>query len=538
MKKKITLTSIKYLLLLIITIVAGIHSEQLLIIPASVFELFFVFYISNRILKKYTVIGYLVNLILSLLFLLQQSIFFFSGEYLSELMVDNLNMVGNLGDMLPWYITSACCIFIIALLPCRYVSIPLIGRKIVFVCVAFYLCMLVVMSKWTYQLYSPYIMLAKTTKNIVLTTINRYRYRISDEDRERFILEFHKDSIRRSIVVIDRNIPKNPNVIVLFAEGISMEVLDVSNDMGLELTPNLDQLYQKSLVFANYYNHTAATFAGLKGQLYSGFFYPNGVNEPKKIEESKYFKFVSLIDILKANGYSTSFINVESQTPFIVDYFDSFHFDSIYSKKVDYSLSDKEAFQLLESAIEEAESPYCIAMYNLGTHHGFDSPDVKYKDGKNPLLNRYHNYDAQLGVFLNSLQNKNLLDNTILIVTTDHASYYSPEFKKIFKNSSGLFIDRVPLIFYWNGVEHEVIDVDGRNSVDFTPTVMDMLDVNGENYFLGTSLFLKEKNHYNTMSTVLKYFYYTGNNKVEPVESGYLDNIWSIRKFHSISDEN
>ena len=61
--------------------------------------------------------------------------------------------------------------------------------------------------------------------------------------------------------------PKNErlNLIIIFTEGLSDRVISE------ELTPNLYKLRHHSLYFENYYNHTAPTFRGLRGQLISGF---------------------------------------------------------------------------------------------------------------------------------------------------------------------------------------------------------------------------------------------------------------------------
>ena len=46
-----------------------------------------------------------------------------------------------------------------------------------------------------------------------------------------------------------------------------------------------------------------------------------------------------------------------------------------------------------------------------------------------------------------------------------------------------------------------MIDVDGCNSLDFTPTICDYLDISSENYFLGISLFAdtETKSEYDTI---------------------------------------
>ena len=55
------------------------------------------------------------------------------------------------------------------------------------------------------------------------------------------------------------------NIIVIFTEGLSAEVCSE------ELTPNIMKFKKKSLDFSNYYNHTAATYRGIRGSLISGF---------------------------------------------------------------------------------------------------------------------------------------------------------------------------------------------------------------------------------------------------------------------------
>lgn len=70
---------------------------------------------------------------------------------------------------------------------------------------------------------------------------------------------------------------KKPNVIVIFTEGMSFNVIDSVNNLGLGVTPKLDEIMKKSFFFINYYNHTAATFRGLRGQLTSAYQFKDGV---------------------------------------------------------------------------------------------------------------------------------------------------------------------------------------------------------------------------------------------------------------------
>ncbi|MPM54055.1 hypothetical protein SDC9_100828 [bioreactor metagenome] len=51
-----------------------------------------------------------------------------------------------------------------------------------------------------------------------------------------------------------------------------------------------------------------------------------------------------------------------------------------------------------------------------------------------------------------------------------------------------------PFLIYYKGIIPEEINVDGRNSLDLAPTVMDYLDISVPNYFLGESLFSNKQN--------------------------------------------
>src|SRR3546814_14333238 len=62
-----------------------------------------------------------------------------------------------------------------------------------------------------------------------------------------------------------------PNVIVLFIEGMSARTLEPYGSTYPGLTPNLQALAGDTMVVDNYYNHTAATYRGLQGPMTSGF---------------------------------------------------------------------------------------------------------------------------------------------------------------------------------------------------------------------------------------------------------------------------
>lgn len=287
---------------------------------------------------------------------------------------------------------------------------------------------------------------------------------------------------------------KDYNIILLFTEGTSSCILSE------KITPNTIYLKNKGLSFTNYFNHTAATFRGIRGQLLSGYQFIGGYYKDntglgqieKSLLDTKIPQDINLVSILSENGYKTIFISPHAQTSPFNNFLYQIGFSNVISAYNNKSSTDKELYELIyENIIHEYKKgeKFFIASYIFGTHFGMDSPDLKYGDGTNSYLNKFYNQDYWFGEFLKKLENSDILNNTLLIFTTDHATYPSIDFKKTFNSKSDYFIDRIPLIFYTKSMLHNIIDAKNRNSLDFAPTVLNMLNIDSKNYFLGRSLF-------------------------------------------------
>ncbi len=315
------------------------------------------------------------------------------------------------------------------------------------------------------------------------------------------------------------NIDTPPNVIVIFTEGTSARLLGCYGGMYPGLTPNIDRLAQASMRVTNYYNHTAATYRGLQGQMVSGYPSAGGGDDSGAWETSgsketlSSIRYRSISMILHDNSYKTYFISPHYDTVGLNTLLRALSFDKVYSFEdvarnvapgnrlyfVEGALSDDDIFTALHNLMDKGAlgspgHPFFMGMYNFGTHAFMDiMPNgEKYEDGSNASLNKLHNYDHALGKFLDYFFASPYAKNTILILTADHATY--PE--QPFRSAAGsdyqpLFVDRIPLIVY--DPTHQlpaVYDAQGRTSIDFAPTLMQLLGVqHADNSFLGTSLF-------------------------------------------------
>ena len=321
---------------------------------------------------------------------------------------------------------------------------------------------------------------------------------------------------------------KNKNVILFFIEGMSQRVISEKN------TPNIYNFQKNTLTFENYYNHTAATFRGIRGQLISGFQKRGGyyrdnqglgqLNQNTLNDLLNINKIESLPSILNNQGYSTAFVGphlCEDNLYLITKILGFKHIKGKcnYHENTKNSghLTDKEDFELLKNTIGELHKdtkPFFVSFYNIETHHGMSGNDYKNPHSDNEYLQKFYNLDQCFGNFIDWLKKEHYLENTIVILTSDHSTFSVNEFEETYNYKSyscTRFVDRVPLSIYSKNIKSEKIDVKGRNSLGLAPTVLDILGIdNIENHFLGSSLLKKSDNMLERISVVNNVYIYTG----------------------------
>ena len=348
--------------------------------------------------------------------------------------------------------------------------------------------------------------------------------------------------IRKNWVVKDNQIAHyldtgdKPNILVIFTEGISSSVISP------ELTPNIYKFRTQSLDVKNFYNHTAATFRGLRGQLTSSYQMTGGYTNDKSgigqqtqqaIEERyKNSTVTSITHALKEAGYHTYFQASNSKNSPLSLMLASLSFDEIYGaddykKDPNFSieeLSDQDSYNLLFKKINEISKPFFYGVYTVGTHVGLDSPDIKYGDGKNEYLNKFHAMDHWFGQFMEKFNQSELSTNTIIIFTADHATYGDDIFKQMFDQHQSWFTAEVPFIIYKKGMKPRVINVNGLNSLSTAPTILNIAGINKyDNFFLGKSVFDNwEGLKYNRITTIGEHYYTTSNLEVKDIEDPAL----------------
>ena len=484
MDKKILkpLMLIKYLFSLFLLIVLAKSSGNIFMLLASAVELLFIIVFSNYVLYKNKYLGNIGNSILILLYNIQLLIYFFSNSFLSMVMITNMEFIKGISGKTTVYILGVIICIIISFLPIDRLTLMKNNKNSALLQIGVYFMEVVLVLGFLTPItpFSNYVSLGKK----YFSYSNRKK-----EIQERKVEDncFNKSKIESGIKK-DKNLAKYPNIVIIFTEGLSTNVI---NDQRLIMS-NVKSWREKSITFEKYFNHTSPTLRGLIGQLYSG--YQNDNYDTNKL--------VSLQGILKDRGYITTFINTEPCNEWYTAYLNSLGFDNVIGNNDrplhgydGGSFSDKEAYDFLFQTMQEynnSDTPFFIGIYTFGTHATFDSIDEKFGDCSSNVLNKFYDADVWYGEFMEKYTNSEMIDNTIVVFTTDHCTYGDNDFTHTFPQykREHYFCDEIPFFIYYKGVEPKSYNANGRNSLCMVPTICDLLDISTDNYFLGSSLFV------------------------------------------------
>ena len=466
----------KYIFSFTLVLYCSVFYRNIYVLLFGVTEITIIYFLTKILYYKKKLLSIIINDILMFLFNINTLIYLFSSSFLSLIMISNLREANRLSGKGFIYVFFVLMVILFSIF-IPYYKKNKVNNKNVIVIILLVIYEIILCFNFSNN-NSAYVSYYKFINHSYHNMMLQYRINRLGLSKNEFLKEHVPDYIKYNQVLGEK-----PNVILIFTEGLSKHIVyDERNIM-----PNLRYyMDNESLTFSSYYNHTAATYRGIIGQLFSGY-------QNNELDKNN---LISIEDILKQNGYYTEFINVEPDNYDFTNYLNELHFDKVINQYDDseWIISDKEAYeQLYDRAINlnKSNKPFFLSMYTLETHISFGSYDQKFKNGKNNVLNRFYNTDYQFGEFMKKFRSSKLYDNTIIIFTSDHASFTDNDYVKTFKDvKRGYnFLDEIPLVIYHKGVNKKVIDVGGRNSIDLAPTILDYIDMDGINYFLGDSLF-------------------------------------------------
>jgi phosphoglycerol transferase MdoB-like AlkP superfamily enzyme len=271
-------------------------------------------------------------------------------------------------------------------------------------------------------------------------------------------------------------------------------------------------------------------------QIYSGGYSNNPYNK-----ESSLFKGGEPFHIkeLKKAGYKTLFL--DSADISLYDYkklLDRIGFDKVWGTHDLPSNGHKGDYRLLnmvdDIAHEVGSSPFYLHVINDQTHMPYEviNEDLfskhKGKTDKTKYLNAVDEVDHIFDEFLNLLEQKIDLFNTIIMFTGDHGESFGEHGYSFHSNSIIQQQMKVPFMMFHPNLQSRIIEHSCH--FDIFPTIFDLLGINTSHCFLGNSIALTEREYsYMFYSATLK-----GNS---PANFAFMQNgemLWVDRLFNQV----
>jgi arylsulfatase A-like enzyme len=313
------------------------------------------------------------------------------------------------------------------------------------------------------------------------------------------------------------------NVVLLTIDTMRKDVLGCYGST-LNLTPNLDELAGKSIVYTNHISAGPYTQASFPAILTSSYFLEFG--EPKKLSDRR----TVISEVIQRGGFTTAAFH---SNPYISAYFgwnrgwDEFY-DSMkdeVSQTIPYIKGDivnQKAADWLERYTKAGNyKPFFLWIHYMDVHEPY-VPLPKYIEKVDPsidltpqqmmelfkevllprdtsnlqkveLLKKLYQahiaeVDGYTGQLIKILEQLGLQRDTVLIVTTDHGDEFGEHGGLSHDGKFYSELINVPLIIFDPQLTQGRTINDIVSGVDIAPTVCSLFDLTGDNNWHGQSL--------------------------------------------------
>jgi len=292
--------------------------------------------------------------------------------------------------------------------------------------------------------------------------------------------------------VTDSLAPIRKNIVLITVESLSADFLSRYGGTA-GITPNLDTLLEKSLVFDNLFATGNRTVRGLEAVTLC---IPpsSGESLVKRPEQSD---FLSTGSILRENGYQTSFIyGGDSYFDNMGTFFSNCGYGIVDKKNYDkdaivfsniWGTSDedtyREAMLRFDSSWQEG-TPFFAHIMTISNHRPYTYPEGRIEFDGNPMSRHaaVKYTDWAIGDFLAEAAAKPWFKETVFIIMADHCASSAG------KTSLPLECYHIPALIYSPGfVEPGYVDK-VCSQIDIMPTLLKMLHFSYESGFYGSDI--------------------------------------------------
>lgn len=283
----------------------------------------------------------------------------------------------------------------------------------------------------------------------------------------------------------------NFNVLLVTIDTIRPDRLSCYSTKYLK-TPRIDALAAKGVIFDRAFAHNPSTLPSHTNILLGTTPLYHGVHDNSKFRVSE--DFLTLAEYLKSEGYRTAaFIGAFAlDSRFGLSQGFDVYDDSYPSKSSTAFVSpERKAEKVIHSAldwVEKQDSVWFAWVHLWDPHTPYFPPEPfksQFKD--DPYSGEVAYVDSELGKIFDYLENNDLVDNTLIILTGDHGESLSEHGElthTYFAYNSTLW---VPLIIAGPGIDACRVD-EFVSHIDIFPTLCDILGMETPSFLQGVSV--------------------------------------------------
>lgn len=304
-----------------------------------------------------------------------------------------------------------------------------------------------------------------------------------------------------------KGIFKGKNVIFLQIESLENFVIN-QKICNQEITPNLNKLAKEGLYFNNIYEQNNGGNSIDMDMMAASGVLPLG--DYITYLEYPEIKYPSLPRLLNKEGYNTILTHAErvgdwnwGEAGKVAAGYKTIWDINDYNidEYAGFGLSDRSLYTQLIEKLSLEEEPFLAVVPTLTSHGPFDLAeefrelDLPKELDENKLGGYFQsvNYaDRQIGLLFELLEEKDMLDETIVVIYGDHGGihkYYMEDVEA--SNIEGNWWQnkdsKIPLIIYGNNIENSIIETYGGH-IDIVPTVSYLLGLETNSYQMGRNL--------------------------------------------------
>lgn len=293
---------------------------------------------------------------------------------------------------------------------------------------------------------------------------------------------------------------KKYNIAIILLESWTCKFIDSFSGKNYKVTPNIDKIFNESLVFKNFYANGQRSIFGITSTLVSipqiqGLPYlGNGLEISNIFRPAKYFNSKGYNSIAVQSSKRRSFrVSSIAKALGFKEFYGMEDIPVVFDYETDETPNfgwDYDTLDFLFHNLDSSKKPFFSFVFTGTTHEKYILPHKKFEKyphqsyGLNGYLNTLFYSDYSLGVFFEKAKKTDWFKNTIFIITADHA---------IGKFQENTLDDKfkIPLLIYAPYIIKPEISDKLGSQVDIIPTILDITGSNSSFAGIGKSLMKK-----------------------------------------------